>query len=219
MQIQLTNYYQEKAVTSTHLAELLDLEIRSVDRLIAKHHYKIAEYGEVRFEITPQNKKVYYLNENQALFLGTLSRNSELVVEFKQALVTAYSQARKQKQLSTLDILELATKEIKELQKQNQAKDRVIEDQNVLHASMLSMKATESRTTLKALKDDIGVEINNYVNRLYPDTINYRDRHIKAHTLYKNTTGKVYGGAKKASLESKKDYLQFLKTRVTTLDN
>jgi phage regulator Rha-like protein len=113
MQIQLTNYYQEKAVTSTHLAELLDLEIRSVDRLITKHHDKIAKYGEVRFEITPQNKKVYYLNENQALFLGTLSRNSELVVEFKQALVTAYSQARKPRQLSTLDILELATKEIK----------------------------------------------------------------------------------------------------------
>jgi predicted HTH domain antitoxin len=219
MQIQLTNYYQEKAVTSTHLAELLDLEIRSVDRLIAKHHYKIAEYGEVRFEITPQNKKVYYLNENQALFLGTLSRNSELVVEFKQALVTAYSQARKPRQLSTLDILELATKEIKELQKQNQAKDRVIEDQNVLHASMISMKATESRTTLKALKDDIGVEINNYVNRLYPDTINYRDRHVKAHKLYNNFTGKIYGGAKKASLDSKQDYLQFLKTRVKILDN
>jgi hypothetical protein len=219
MQIQLTNYYQEKAVTSTHLAELLDLEIRSVDRLITKHHDKIAKYGEVRFEITPQNKKVYYLNENQALFLGTLSRNSELVVEFKQALVTAYSQARKPRQLSTLDILELATKEIKELQKQNQAKDRVIEDQNVLHASMIRMKATESRTTLKALKDDIGVEINNYVNRLYSDTINYRDKHIKAHTLYKNVTGKIYGGAKKASLDSKKDYLQFLKTQVKILDN
>lgn len=41
------------------------------------------------------NPQVFaYLNEDQALFMGTLSKNSPAVVEFKRKLVASFSQAR-----------------------------------------------------------------------------------------------------------------------------
>ena len=39
---------------------------------------------------------IFLLTEDQALFLGTLCRNSERVVSFKMTLVTAFAQARRQ---------------------------------------------------------------------------------------------------------------------------
>jgi len=125
-------------------------------------------------------------------------------------------------ELSRKDILLMAleTEERNErLQLENKAKDKVIEDQNILHGSLLQMKATESRTTLKALKDDAGVEINLYVNKLFATCEDYRKRHIMAHELYNRMTGRTYAGASKSSLESKQDYLWFLKEQVANLES
>lgn len=40
-------------------------------------------------------QKYCYLNEDQCLFLGTLSKNTPKVVEFKRKLVATFSQARR----------------------------------------------------------------------------------------------------------------------------
>jgi phage regulator Rha-like protein len=120
MNINILNYENEKVVSSLQIAENLDLQHESLQRLITKYISKLELFGVVRFEIGAKNKKTFYLNENQALFLGTLSKNTELVVEFKNALVTAFSNLKETKQepakeLTTIEILELTTNEIKRL--------------------------------------------------------------------------------------------------------
>lgn len=77
----------ESVISSLQIADYLKVEIRSLDRLIQKYTDKLELFGHVRFEITAQtNKKVYYLNENQAIFLGTLSKNTETVVKYNLSL-------------------------------------------------------------------------------------------------------------------------------------
>lgn len=122
MNINILDYQDEKVVTSLQIAENLQLEIRSIDRLISKYIDKLELFGVVRFQITPLNKKVYFLNENQALFLGTLSKNTELVVEFKNTLVKAFSNIRNLqpiRKLSTLELLKEAVGELERLEGEN----------------------------------------------------------------------------------------------------
>lgn len=127
MQLELTTYHNEKVITNFEIAKALEIDIRSVNRLIDKYKYILEEKSPVRFEITADSshQKIYYLNENQALLLGTMQRNTKKVLEFKQALVTAYTQLRQYKEklvlktpteLTTVDILKLATSEIEKLQ-------------------------------------------------------------------------------------------------------
>lgn len=61
------------------------------------------DFGHVRFEIRTvtnsvgaiNNQHIAYLTEDQALFVGSLSRNSERVVEFKSVLVRSFAEARR----------------------------------------------------------------------------------------------------------------------------
>lgn len=50
---------------------------------------------------------ILLLTEDQALFLGTLCRNSERVVSFKMTLITAFAQARRQ-QLATVPAVDVS---------------------------------------------------------------------------------------------------------------
>ena len=124
--LQLTNYNNTPVITNEEISNALELQLDSVNRMIEKYFDKIKKYGLVGFEIGAKNKKTYYLNEDQALFLGSLSKNNEKVVDFKQMLVSEFSKLRKQPviktpdQLSTLDILKLTYGEIEKLQNQVQ---------------------------------------------------------------------------------------------------
>ncbi|GAB3701196.1 hypothetical protein GCM10027592_29070 [Spirosoma flavus] len=68
------------------------------------------DFGQVRFEIGTVtnsvgavNEQIYaYLTEDQSLFVGTLSRNSERVVEFKSVLVRSFAEARRSMQQRSL---------------------------------------------------------------------------------------------------------------------
>lgn len=206
--LKIIDYNNTKVVTSTQIAEFLDLEIRSVDRLISKHCNKIAKYGEVRFEITPSNKKVYYLNENQALFLGTLSKNTDLVIEFKQAIVSAYSEAKQPKQLPILDLLKLATQE---LEKKEAEIKNLAQDNTTLASRQLEVKTQkEYKWKSKEIQNDRGRTINYYVTKHFFDG-DYRTAHQKAKQVYRQATGVMLPHrASLMSQEQKLDYLQFL---------
>lgn len=219
MQI-LTHYKGENLVTNETISKGLNIEIRSLNRNIDKFLHNLEVFGAVRFEITPgTNKRIYYFNENQALFLATLSRNSETVVEFKKELVQAYSKLRN-KQLSRKELITLALEaeeERERLEKENSAQRKVIENQNELNSELINLKATQTRTALKAVKNDIGVEINLYIGKLFHNIDSFPARHKAGRELYSRMTGKYYPGASKASLDSKKEYLAFLKEQVNKL--
>lgn len=177
----------------------------------------------VAFDIESNGREIvdYWLKLDFAKKLAMLA-NSEMGETAREYFIQCEKKAKQpQKELSRKDLALMiieSEERAEQLEIENKAKDRVIEDQNLLNGSILRMKATESRTTLKALKDDIGVEINSYVARLFKDTDSYRQKHVNAHELYRRITGKVYLGAIKSSLESKEDYLVFLKEQVAKLE-
>jgi phage regulator Rha-like protein len=83
--------------TSKIFADGINITHKAVQNLIQKHYDRFKRFGKVVFEIRPlpnsrtgQNEKIYRLNQEQATFLFTLSRNSEKVLDFKEKLVKAF---------------------------------------------------------------------------------------------------------------------------------
>ena len=79
----------------------MDIRHRQLMENIRKYRDKFEELGRLAFETEtlqtaggPQQTSYALLNEDQAYFLLTLSRNSEAVVSAKLALVKAFRQAR-----------------------------------------------------------------------------------------------------------------------------
>ena len=90
-------------VDSRLIAESLGIEHESFVRTIKKHETKIEErFGVIRFEIgkPPEGslggrpEKFAWLTEDQSMFLMTLSRNTDQVIDCKANLVEAFSKAR-----------------------------------------------------------------------------------------------------------------------------
>src|SRR5258708_31229854 len=92
----------EYRIDSRLVAQSLGIEHRSFMRSVQVYQSELSELGAVRFEIAPrkdENKggdqpKYAMLNEDQAIFLATLSRNTSQVVAFKLKLTKAFSEAR-----------------------------------------------------------------------------------------------------------------------------
>ncbi len=90
-------------VSSLDFANGLGIQHKNLLETIRTHQVHIEKgFGRIAFETRPletgggrQKGSVAYLTEDQALFVGTLSRNSERVVAFKTTLVKAFSEARK----------------------------------------------------------------------------------------------------------------------------
>lgn len=91
--------YNDTFTNSLVIAAGTNNKHRSVQRIIDKHLINLEKFGKVRFQITPtesgQEQKVYLLNEQQATFLITLLRNTEIVVAFKVELVRQFYEMRK----------------------------------------------------------------------------------------------------------------------------
>jgi Uncharacterized phage-encoded protein len=91
----------EPYTTSDIIAEYAKLSYRSVQRDIEKHESALSEFGRVRFQITPvkygrgtNDKKIYYLNEQQATLFITFLKNTPIAIEFKKALVKEFFRMR-----------------------------------------------------------------------------------------------------------------------------
>lgn len=91
-------------VDSRLVADNLGIEHETFMRTIKKYEARIEQrFGVIRFEIgkPPQGsqggrpEKFAWLDEDQSMFLMTLSRNTDQVVECKANLVEAFSRARK----------------------------------------------------------------------------------------------------------------------------
>lgn len=101
--IQIEERNGVQVVDSRIIAEELGVEHRATLQVIEKYQDSIESlFGVVAFEMLPDTLgrmntpvRVAYLTEDQAIFIATLSRNSEQVVKFKARLVQAFQAARK----------------------------------------------------------------------------------------------------------------------------
>ena len=91
----------QPVTTSLIVAEGTHNEHESVMRLINEHKMHFERWGQVRFSdlkstnpLGGRPTKVAYLNEQQATFLITLLRNSEIVLDFKSELVDRFYRMR-----------------------------------------------------------------------------------------------------------------------------
>lgn len=87
----------EARVSHELIAKGMGVQPVNVRELVQKHIDDFEEFGRVSFENVPfetnggmQNKKMYYLNEQQATLIVTYMRNSEQARAFKMALVRAF---------------------------------------------------------------------------------------------------------------------------------
>ena len=98
----LNNLSSEPRVDSRLLAIHLSNQHRQVMVLINRYAEPFATFGKVLFQkassavsITGQRERFALLNEDQAFFLLTMSRNSDHVVDLKVKLIQAFSEARR----------------------------------------------------------------------------------------------------------------------------
>lgn len=102
MAIEIVSQNDCLVVDSRLIADELGIEHRALMQTIKKYLTEIQEFGALAFEMrefkTAQgntSKETYcYLNEEQATFLMTLSRNTSQVIACKRNLVKAFSQAK-----------------------------------------------------------------------------------------------------------------------------
>jgi phage regulator Rha-like protein len=207
-------------VTNDTIAESLKLDIRSINRTISNYIDRLQEYGTVRFEITPlTQKKTYFLTEEQALLLATLSRNSKRVVEFKQTLVSEYAKLRRKVGISQL--LAMNVQVIEELSE----RAKLLEGEVTKLATRdLEVKTEkEYKWKQKVVQNDRGKTINYYVKLYFNVDGNYSKAHKDAKRAYYIATGIFLPHyAKDMSMEQKKDYLEWLakyESQYLTLDN
>lgn len=222
--MQLTNYNGEKRVSESQISTSLEIERDSLKKIIKKYSDKIEAFGIIGFEIRKSNKagrpqKEYLFNQDQAMFIGTLASNTAKVVEFKKALVEAFSTKSNNLTLSTLDILELATGEIKKLQAERDL--LALDNTRLSQRDMVIHTRKEYKYLEKEIKNDMGRNINYYVRlHFYPMTnsqFTEPKRYSEAHRLAKETclqqTGVLIPNPiEKASKQLKSFYLGWLST-------
>lgn len=91
----------ELRADSRTFAEKLDVRHRQIMVLVRKYQSTFEDHGRVVFQTHtletaggPQEKTYALLNEDQSYFLLTLSRNNDITIPAKSALVKAFRQAR-----------------------------------------------------------------------------------------------------------------------------
>jgi len=82
------------------IADGFDRKHKNIVELIEKHRIDFEDFGGLKRQKlrSTGGRKIeeFLLNEDQAMFLGALLRNSEIVVKFKKNLVKEFSKVRKQ---------------------------------------------------------------------------------------------------------------------------
>ncbi|MHC1791990.1 Rha family transcriptional regulator [Solidesulfovibrio sp.] len=97
--IEISLINQEPRVDSRLIAKRMGVDHRVTYRLIGKFKEQFAEFGKVCFQNAPsasgQIQKFVALNEDQSVFLLTLTRNSPDAVPLKVELTKAFARYRK----------------------------------------------------------------------------------------------------------------------------
>ena len=101
---------------SRFVAEALGVQHKSLLETIRTHLSVIeSEFGRVAFETAPfetaggvQMGKIVFLSEDQAMFVATLSRNTEQVVRFKAVLVKSFADAKRKRDTKVISRKDMA---------------------------------------------------------------------------------------------------------------
>ncbi|ECL6734788.1 TPA: phage regulatory protein [Campylobacter jejuni] len=137
------------------ISTISKVDINSIQRLIRNYKQDLECFGELGFElqkIAKTNKKIYFLNEQQATLLLTYMKNSESVRNAKKVLVFAFYQMKEK--LRSLE-QEQEKARFKTLSDENQRLNSLNHHQKIGYKSQLAQQKEHYENKIKALKYDL----------------------------------------------------------------
>lgn len=137
------------------ISTISKVDINSIQRLIRNYKQDLECFGELGFElqkIAKTNKKIYYLNEQQATLLLTYMKNSESVRNAKKVLVFAFYQMKEK--LRSLE-QEQEKARFKSLSDENLRLNSLNHHQSLGYKSQLAQQKEKYENEIKALKYDL----------------------------------------------------------------
>ncbi|ELP9503851.1 phage regulatory protein [Campylobacter coli] len=137
------------------ISTISKVDINSIQRLIRNYKQDLECFGELGFElqkIAKTNKKIYYLNEQQATLLLTYMKNSESVRNAKKVLVFAFYQMKEK--LRSLE-QEQEKARFKSLSDENQRLNSLNHHQKIGYKSQLAQQKEKYENKIKALQYDL----------------------------------------------------------------
>ncbi|HHY1327284.1 Rha family transcriptional regulator [Campylobacter jejuni] len=137
------------------ISTISKVDINSIQRLIRNYKQDLECFGELGFElqkIAKTNKKIYFLNEQQATLLLTYMKNSESVRNAKKVLVFAFYQMKEK--LRSLE-QEREKARFKTLSDENQRLNSLNHHQKIGYKSQLAQQKEHYENKIKALKYDL----------------------------------------------------------------
>ncbi|EAJ7799690.1 phage regulatory protein [Campylobacter jejuni] len=135
------------------ISTISKVDINSIQRLIRNYKQDLECFGELGFElqkIAKTNKKIYFLNEQQATLLLTYMKNSESVRNAKKVLVFAFYQMKEK-----LRSLEQEKARFKTLNDENRRLNSLNHHQKIGYKSQLAQQKEKYENEIKALKYDL----------------------------------------------------------------
>ncbi|EAJ8152922.1 phage regulatory protein [Campylobacter coli] len=137
------------------ISTISKVDINSIQRLIRNYKQDLECFGELGFElqkIAKTNKKIYFLNEQQATLLLTYMKNSESVRNAKKVLVFAFYQMKEK--LRSLE-QEQEKARFKSLSDENLRLNSLNHHQKIGYKSQLAQQKEHYENKIKALKYDL----------------------------------------------------------------
>ncbi|EAI2178836.1 phage regulatory protein [Campylobacter coli] len=134
------------------ISTISKVDINSIQRLIRNYKQDLECFGELGFElqkIAKTNKKIYYLNEQQATLLLTYMKNSESVRNAKKVLVFAFYQMKEK--LRSLE-QEQEKARFKSLSDENLRLNSLNHHQKIGYKSQLAQQKEKYENKIKALQ-------------------------------------------------------------------
>jgi len=179
--------------------------------LIQKYDFLEGEDFDKIVKPQENNKKDYLLEIDTAKEIAMVS-NTENGKKARRYFIECEKKLKEKsqpnKQLSTVDVLELATNEIKKLKKEN---EKLASENTSLASRDIQPKTQKEYKWVKQeVQNDRGRTINYYVNKHFFNG-SYSQAHKEAKEAFRRETGiKLPSKAKMMSLDQKKEYLNFL---------
>ncbi|EHY7559714.1 phage regulatory protein [Campylobacter jejuni] len=137
------------------ISTISKVDINSIQRLIRNYKQDLEFFGELGFElqkIAKTNKKIYFLNEQQATLLLTYMKNSESVRNAKKVLVFAFYQMKEK--IRSLE-QEQEKARFKTLNDENIRLNSLNHHQKIGYKSQLAQQKEKYENKIKALKYDL----------------------------------------------------------------
>ncbi|EJK6696879.1 phage regulatory protein [Campylobacter coli] len=137
------------------ISTISKVDINSIQRLIRNYKQDLECFGELGFElqkIAKTNKKIYFLNEQQATLLLTYMKNSESVRNAKKVLVFAFYQMKEK--LRSLE-QEQEKARFKSLSDENLRLNSLNHHQKIGYKSQLKQQKEHYENKIKALQYDL----------------------------------------------------------------